>query len=66
MNVEAKAVRPGSAGNTKTGSGQTDRPDPVSSSADQGRFMSQLVGVLDTKLGNSRTGTSVMPVFSGL
>src|SRR5258706_16041340 len=31
-----------------------------------GRFIWQLVGVLDTYEGNSLTGTSVMPVFSGL
>ena len=32
----------------------------------QGRFIWQLVGVLDTKGSKVRTGTSVMPVFSGL
>ena len=31
-----------------------------------GRFIWQLVGVLDTYDGNSFTGASVMPVFSGL
>jgi len=31
-----------------------------------GRFIWQLVGVLATKDGNSLTGASVMPVFSGL
>ena len=31
-----------------------------------GRFMAQLVGVLDTYDGYSATGTRVMPVFSGL
>lgn len=50
----------------ETGSGQSNRPDPVRSDALQKRFMSQLVGVLETKFGNSRTGTSVIPVFSGL
>ena len=32
----------------------------------QGRFIWQLVGVLAMKAGNSFTGLSVMPVFSGL
>lgn len=32
----------------------------------QGRFIWQLVGVLAMKDGNSFTGLSVMPVFSGL
>ncbi|MEY3612173.1 MAG: hypothetical protein RJB14_1895 [Pseudomonadota bacterium] len=31
-----------------------------------GRFIWQLVGVLETYEGNSLTGASVMPVFSGL
>jgi hypothetical protein len=31
-----------------------------------GRFIWQLVGVLEMKEGNSRTGAKVMPVFSGL
>lgn len=31
-----------------------------------GRFIAQLVGVLETYEGYSATGTSVMPVFSGL
>ncbi len=36
------------------------------SQEDEGRFIWQLVGVLDTYEGYSATGASVMPVFSGL
>jgi hypothetical protein len=40
---------------------------PGSLGANQpGRFIWQLVGVLDTYDGNSLTGAKVMPVFSGL